>query len=798
MAMDSRHSVELICLPDPGPAHEDEPLLSPTSAARYPAILTPGISITNEDESEAENRKSDSSDDEAQNTLDTTYPRYASKRLLGQYIPEINEHHVRSTTRKSAASKQSTMLRNQFITAAVICLANVVTLICFWVFFPPDERGIGTIRMGDCAEMTSINSAAHVALNVLSSLFLGAGSYCMQILVAPSRREMDWAHARGVSLDIGVQSVRNLRWIKAGRLFQWLGLGVLSICLHLFWNSLTFTSTPVVSYATATVTIDFQTVGRDWALDPIPPTLSGKNWSAVHDLYTEMANFTRLDKQECIDAYIDGLTTKGPLVVVAANITAAQNYNHTLLDGWVTGWDVWSHAPWWICGAYNLPDYNRLCTREWASTFIDDWAVVAWAHQEKGQPGWPFWVKVDYCLVGAESDITQRCGLHYGTQIFAVVSACTLLQCGFILRAWWSYRTKSARRPTEKTMVLMGDAVAEYLEYPGDMSNSQVVRVYPQVWRPQKSVSWFNTIHRKVWAISFTLFMLGIAAPLAILVDSVVFWKGRGLDMSLPSIVQLGFGLNPGFLGMNSETSNYSLMDSSVSFLYLFYNNILTHQLVADQWVRFLRPDGKKALRVSTSRGMQRSSYLLSLPLTYSLTLTIAMILLHWLVSQSLFVVQTIGFDTNGEKVNFPHFSGSAVGYALSPIVLATLCGVVMVAGVLVHSLVRRHHDVPAGFPAWGASSAHIEALCSGRPADDVDAHLFPVSLGVVVSGPQDQPYLTFSTDTGLRPPERNEMLMLPARMARQKVSKGRESRSRRMWGSLKTDAEAGVLGLRR
>ncbi|PYI19088.1 hypothetical protein BO99DRAFT_403078 [Aspergillus violaceofuscus CBS 115571] len=782
------------CLPDPGPAHEDEPLLSPSTAARYPAILTPGISIAYEEETEEES-KSDSSDDEARDTPDTPYPRYASKKLLGQYIPEIDEHHVRSTTRKSAASKQSTMLRNQFITAAVICLANVVTLICFLVFFPPDEKGIGTIHMGDCAEMTSINSAAHVVLNVLSSLFLGAGSYCMQILVAPSRREIDVAHACGVSLDIGVQSVRNLRWIKTRRLLQWMGLGALSICLHLFWNSLTFTSTPVVSYATATVTSDFRKVGRDWALDPIPPTLSGKNWSAVHDLYTQMANFTRLNKQECIDAYIDGLTTKGPLVVVAANITAAQNYNHTLLDGWVTGWDVWSHAPWWICGAYNLPDYNRLCTREWASTFIDNWAVVAWAHQEEGQPGWPFWAKVDYCLVGAESDISQRCGLHYGTQIFAVVSACTLLQCGFILRVWYSYRTKTARRHTERTMVLMGDAVAEYLEYPGDISNSQVVHVHSQVWRPRKSVSWFKTVHRKVWAISLTLFMLGIAAPLAILVDSVVFWKGRGLDMSLPSIIQLGFGLNPGFLGMNSETSNYSLMECVflaniiqllVSFLYLFYNNILTHQLVADQWMRFLRPDGKKALRVSTPRGMQRSSYLLSLPLTYSLTLTIAMILLHWLVSQSLFVVQTIGFDTNGEKVTFPHFSGSAVGYALLPILLATLCGIVMVAGLLVHSFVRRHPDVPTEFPIWGASSAHIEALCSGRPADDADAHLFPISIGVVVSGPQDQPYLTFSTDTGLRPPERNEMFMLPARMAARRGSRGRESWSRRMWGSLK------------
>ncbi|RAL12396.1 uncharacterized protein BO97DRAFT_424484 [Aspergillus homomorphus CBS 101889] len=82
-----------------------------------------------------------------------------------------------------------------------------------------------------------------------------------------------------------------------------------------------------------------------------------------------MANFRHLDKRDCIDAYIDGLTAKRPLVVVAANITAAQKYNNTLLAGWVTGLDVWSLAPWWICGASNLPDYNGLYTREWPSTF---------------------------------------------------------------------------------------------------------------------------------------------------------------------------------------------------------------------------------------------------------------------------------------------------------------------------------------------------------------------------------------------------------------------------------------------
>lgn len=271
---------------------------------------------------------------------------------------------------------------------------------------------------------------------------------------------------------------------------------------------------------------------------------------------------------------------------------------------------------------------------------------------------------------------------------------------------------------------------------------------------------------------------------MAILIDNVIYWKPRGLDLSIPTIVNLGFGVNANFIGLGSETRNYTLIQCVflanavqliVSFLYLFYNNILTHQLVGDQWVRFLHPNGKKSLRVSTPIGMQRSSYILSLPLTYSIALIIAMIILHWLVSESLFVVQTIGFDTNGKLLDSSGFSGSVVGYSILPIVLATICGGVMVIGLLVNSMVRNHQDVPQEFLKWGSSSVHIESLCH-RPDEDFDAHLFPLSIGIVsdslpggITGPTR---LSFSTDIHLRLPQEGEIYMLPARKERPKATR--------------------------
>lgn len=55
----------------------------------------------------------------------------------------------------------------------------------------------------------------------------------MQILVAPSRREIDAAHSAGTSLAIGVPSIKNLRYINLKRKVLWFLLGTSATFLHL-------------------------------------------------------------------------------------------------------------------------------------------------------------------------------------------------------------------------------------------------------------------------------------------------------------------------------------------------------------------------------------------------------------------------------------------------------------------------------------------------------------------------------------------------------------------------------------
>ena len=125
------------------------------------------------------------------------------------------------------------MLNIQLAIASFVVVSNVAVTLWAGISHPPYSNGVGILLFGSCSLTSTLNSVLHVALNVISSLFLGAGNYCMQVLVAPSRLEIHRAHSRGVSLEIGVASVKNLLYIQRKRVVIWLLTGILATILHL-------------------------------------------------------------------------------------------------------------------------------------------------------------------------------------------------------------------------------------------------------------------------------------------------------------------------------------------------------------------------------------------------------------------------------------------------------------------------------------------------------------------------------------------------------------------------------------
>ena len=103
------------------------------------------------------------------------------------------------------------------------------------------ERGIGTLYSGSCDKSRTIGLWLHLGINALSTLLLSGSNYTQQCLAAPTRSEIDAAHAKRWWMDIGIPSIRNLFGIKAERTFMWIAIGVTSIPLHLLYVYITLT-----------------------------------------------------------------------------------------------------------------------------------------------------------------------------------------------------------------------------------------------------------------------------------------------------------------------------------------------------------------------------------------------------------------------------------------------------------------------------------------------------------------------------------------------------------------------------
>lgn len=96
-----------------------------------------------------------------------------------------------------------------------------------------DGRGRRVLYTGSCDTSKNLNTVLHVLINILSSILLGASNYGIQCLSAPTREQVDKAHAKGTYLDIGIVSVRNLRHQTHLTRLLWVSLVLSSIPLHL-------------------------------------------------------------------------------------------------------------------------------------------------------------------------------------------------------------------------------------------------------------------------------------------------------------------------------------------------------------------------------------------------------------------------------------------------------------------------------------------------------------------------------------------------------------------------------------
>ncbi|KAI0503374.1 hypothetical protein F5B22DRAFT_629537 [Xylaria bambusicola] len=653
-------------------------------------------------------------------------------------------------------SKRSIMLSIQFILAITVAIFNITFFVYVLKTYPTDERDIGTFMLGNCSRADWTNSAVHAAINILSTLLLGAGNYCMQLLSSPSREEVDRAHHQGQTMDIGLPSIWNLKNAERKRVIAWILLGVLATLLHLVWNSVVFSSIPIVAYPRATVTSDFKQFGDIWA-ESYPHPTNSHDFSSIWPLQESAANFTRLNTSSCIEQYINSREATSSLIVVTSNSSAAENEGSSLLDSWLASSynDNWRLSSRWICCAYlNESDWTRDCSLDWAKTFSDDWQVCSFGNVA------PLF-QVSHCLVGQSGNNEERCGVHYSAPLLLFVCIATILEV--VAVGWAGLQLRSrASRGYQAPMVTIGDAIASNLETPDSMlprnrthpmnqrsRHRHDIDSKPILWPRKSRLSWFVAVDSRTWNISLCVFVFALGVPSILLAIAIRYLISADVDVSPTGLWQQGFGVQQLLLldlvGRHGREQGSILIGNVlfaniwqvlVSFAYIFYNAILTKQVLANELLGYLRTDTKghdihkKTLRVSTPIGCQRSNYTLSIPFKYSVPMIIAFTLLHWLVSRSVFVIHSIGFSPGAENIRVSEHDSSLVGYSAFGIVSTLTIGGLIILALFVNSAIRRYPNAPRDLPLMAGNSAAIRALCQ-RPDDDEDAHLFPVSLGI-------------------------------------------------------------------
>jgi hypothetical protein len=165
-----------------------------------------------------------------------------------------------------------------------------------------------------------------------------------------------------------------------------------------------------------------------------------------------------------------------------------------------------------------------------------------------------------------------------------------------------------------------------------------------------------------------------IAVTGGLLALGSVSLRHRKIDTSILGFWSLGFGALTPFTyivlnlprqdpaGLISNVLIANLPQLLISIVYIFYNAMLSTFLVQREFSLMYKAERRKPLRVSEPMGIQRSSYFISLPLRYGIPLYATAGLMHWLISQSLFLARITAIDPDGQDDST--YSFSTCGYS--------------------------------------------------------------------------------------------------------------------------------------
>ncbi|KAH8678758.1 hypothetical protein BGZ60DRAFT_401781 [Tricladium varicosporioides] len=621
----------------------------------------------------------------------------AQIRLL---TSDVVRHEKKKTffTRRFSGWRGGICLNATF--AGVVFFINTIILIWATVKFEFTD-GLAVVFSGDCGKAEALSLVAHLFINILSTVLLGASSYAMQVASSPSRADIDRAHREQKWLDIGVFSFRNFKWISKYRLTAYSLLLLSSIPLHFLYNSVISSSLATLK-ETAILYVTPQYLNN--TAEYTAPFWDDAVMVKVRTQATQ-GQLKHIGIEECNKIITTILQSKYESVVFVQDSISYGN-STTLINAGYDGQDL-----------EFSPMYKP----------SDCWA----------------------------SPSTAKCELFFNSTLMICIIIANIVKCAIMVIMVWRF--------TQPSLVTRGDAIASFLAIDDSTtvglrgiekrrgSKAQWVFRETMVYVPSQK-RWYSAPSRLKWGFSITVCILFVATAAGMLAlglfdiglnlnpgtvnaDKVTSWSILSLGFNKPSLlatilingdpVIVPQGQNPFRLVLLANTPQLVL-----SVGYLLINNLLTDMLGAWEWSKIGQT--KTKLRTTSPQGQQRSTYFLQLPYTYAVLLMVIMTAMHYLLSASLFVVDIVTFKFGDNGYLIVDESGDGVqGWLLnfSPLaIIFVLCvSILLIALPIILSLFK----LQPGIPMVGSSSAFISAACHPPPGEG-DAGLLPVQWGVV------------------------------------------------------------------
>ena len=363
--------------------------------------------------------------------------------------------------------------------------------------------------------------------------------------------------------------------------------------------------------------------------------------------------------------------------------------------------------------------------------------------------------RVNHCLARKTE---QHCKLQFSLYLMIPIIVCNLVKSASMF--WMLLHSR------ETPLVTFGDALATWLDVPDVstkgrclVSRDEIVKsfsipegtpnqrsaalarrrsaLYPILFSRKHELTdrsryWCGAVSSKRWFVTILFCMSIIALAFAFLpLSSLGFDLDDFGSFNPQRVVSMGLSRTD-FTGLIGCVLLVNLPQLLLSMSYVMYNGLWTSMHLAYEYGSYAVE--RKSLRVTNPQGDQRSTYWLQLPYRFGIPLLFTSSLLHWLVSQSIFLArvavwrnETQSPENSSGRNEFEGQTASVVGYSGLPLLCVVALGMIMLFVVMAMGLKK----LPSHMPTAGSCSMAM-AAAAHRPEDDMNASTLPVKWGVV------------------------------------------------------------------